>query len=274
MRRGDERYGDSPHGEVGRGPYGPDDSRLVRDDYRPGGVSFDRARGDYGGRRYDRRFDERPPDEGPRGRRGRGPLDRAGDEVRSWFGDDEAGRRRRADEREGGAGRRGARGDDGAFSRGETWADVRARDVMTRDVACVLADDTAERAARLMLDCDCGAIPVVDRGGRIRGVVTDRDIAVRLVARGADTRRARVGDCMTEEVFACREFDAAEDCLREMARRRVRRVPVVDDRGRVVGIVSQGDLARHAARHAGEGERRAVADTLGAVSEPPGRPYR
>ena len=252
-REDDERYGRSRYyrGEDRR-PYGADDALRGRLGERPLGAG---GRGD-----------------------GRPLLDRAGDEVRSWFGDDDAERRRRIDERGDqrrySDGRRGESRYEGAGPRRERWADVRVRDVMTRDVALVRADDMAEHVARLMLDCDCGAIPVVDRDGRLRGMVTDRDIAVRLVARGADVLRARVGDCMTDEVFACHEFDAAEDCLREMARHQVRRMPVVDDRKRVVGIVSQSDLARHAAQHTGAGERRAVADVLSAISEPLARPYR
>ena len=273
MERGDERYGGSRYNrETERRPYGADDMPRGRDDYGPGRTNFGSSRSEYGRRAYGGNFDERGPEGGRRGEV-RPIINRAGDEVRSWF-DDEAEHRRRMDGREGRSSSRDTRNDAGAGQPAETWADVRARDVMTRDVACVLADDPAERAARLMLDCDCGAIPVVGRGGRIRGMVTDRDIAVRLVARGVDTRRARVGDCMTHEVFACHEFDAAEDCLREMSRHQVRRVPVVDDRGRVVGIVSQGDLARHAAQHTHAGERRAVADALGAVSEPSQRSYR
>jgi CBS domain-containing protein len=273
------RYGISRSaGRVDRSEYFRDVGPAGDYEYGMGRPNWGSARSDYGEHAYGGRLDERGL--GREGRRGggRGVLDRAGDEVRSWFGDEEAERRRRMDERGDRrhypGGRRGESQYEGVSPRRERWEDVLARDVMTRDVALVQADDTAEYAARLMLDCDCGALPVVDRDGRIRGMVTDRDIAVRLVARGADVRRARVGDCMTDEAFACHESDTAEDCLRGMSRHQVRRMPIVDDRGRVVGIVSQGDLARHAAEHAGAGERREVADVLCAVSEPSDRPYR
>jgi CBS-domain-containing membrane protein len=227
---------------------------------------------------YGDRLDERGFERLHGGFEDRGWLNRAADEVASWFGDEEAERRRRMDIKEydrdhpNGRLRESRYGD--AYSRTEAWSDVRAADVMTREVATVRPDDAAEHAARLMLDCDCGAIPVVDSGGRAIGMVTDRDIAVRLVARGLDIRRARVGDCMTLEVFACREGDSVKYCMREMARHQVRRLPVVDDRGRLVGIISQGDLARHAGEHRGRGERRTMADALYAVSEPSERAYR
>jgi CBS-domain-containing membrane protein len=145
---------------------------------------------------------------------------------------------------------------------------------MTRDVISVRPNDLIEHAARMMAECDCGALPVVDRGGRLIGMVTDRDITVRLVARGRDTRRARVEDCMTDEVFSCHIFDSVEDCMQEMSRHQVRRLPIVDNRNRIVGIVSQADLARYAELHRGHGERRAIADTLSEISEATDRAYR
>lgn len=153
------------------------------------------------------------------------------------------------------------RGGDGGF-------ELSVRELMTRDVETVHPDDRVERAARLMRECDCGALPVVDERGRLIGMVTDRDITVRLVARGIDTRRARIDDCMSDVAFACHVDDSLEDCLRGMARHQVRRMPVVDSRDRVIGILSQADVAQHACERPGRGARRAVAETLGEVSEP------
>jgi CBS domain-containing protein len=127
---------------------------------------------------------------------------------------------------------------------------------------------------RLVRECDCGAIPVVDNDGRLIGMVTDRDITVRLVARGADIRRAFVDDCMTDEAFACNVNDSIDDCMRTMSRHQIRRLPILDDRDRVMGIVSQSDLARHAGEHPVRGERRAMTDVLCVVSEPTHMPYR
>jgi CBS domain-containing protein len=193
-------------------------------------------------------------------------LDRASDEMSSWFGDEQAAYRRQQDERMERQRRHGGRGN-GASSR-DPLREITVQNVMTRDVVTLMPDDMVEQASRLMRECDCGALPVVGWSGRVIGMITDRDIAVRLVGRGIDTRRARVSDCMSDEVFACHPWDAVDDCLRTMSRHQVRRLPIVDEDRRILGIVSQSDLARHAGDHPGQGERRAVADVVCAVSEP------
>jgi CBS domain-containing protein len=152
-------------------------------------------------------------------------------------------------------------GGDGGF-------EASLRELMTRDVETVRPDDRLDYAARLMRDCDCGALPVLDERGRLIGMVTDRDITVRVVARGFDVRGARVADCMSDDVVACHVDDTLEDCLRAMARHQVRRLPVVDSRARVIGIISQADVAQHACERPGRGERRALAETICEVSEP------
>jgi CBS domain-containing protein len=158
--------------------------------------------------------------------------------------------------------------DGGYWQSNHQFGELCARDLMSRDVATVYPRDSIERAARLMAECDCGALPVTDTEGRLLGMVTDRDIAVRLVARGADTRRAAVHHCMTDEAFACDANAPIEECLRTISRHQVRRVPVVDERNRVVGIISQSDLVRQAGANPGRGERRTIANALRDVSEP------
>jgi len=220
------------------------------------------ARSDYGDRAYGGRLNEQGME--------RGWWDRATDEVSSWFGGDDYDDRNRMRSQWGDRGR-GSYGRDqrfgGSVARGAgDWRDLRAADVMTRGVVTVHPDDSIQYAARMMGDCDCGAIPVVDWQGRMLGMVTDRDITIRLVANGADPLRARVDDCMTDEVFACHVGDPLEKCMQTMARHRVRRVPVLDDRNRVVGIVSQADIAQHASEH--RGERRAMTRMIDEISEP------
>jgi CBS domain-containing protein len=144
---------------------------------------------------------------------------------------------------------------------------MRAGDLMSRDVITAYPDDRVGYAARLMRDYDIGSIPVVDREGRLIGVLTDRDIAMRLVANEADTHNMVVADCMTDGAFASHADDPVRECMRQMSRHQIRRLPVVNDRGQVIGVISQCDLARHAGNYPGRGERRAVADVLCAVSE-------
>jgi CBS domain-containing protein len=151
---------------------------------------------------------------------------------------------------------------------------IRAHEVMTRHVATVQPGTPVERAARIMEEADCGALPVSGDNGVLVGMITDRDIALRVVARGRDARHTTVGDCMTGRVFACHAGDSLAHCIDQMARHQVRRLPIIDERGRVVGIVAQSDLARHAARHAAHGERAEVARFVCAVSEPSDVPYR
>ena len=121
---------------------------------------------------------------------------------------------------------------------------IRAWQIMTEDPTTVTPDTPLTVAAQLMRELDVGVIPVVDDDaeGRLVGVITDRDMVVRCLADGKDGRTA-VGDCMTSEVSAVAPGDSVHDVLDVMKHERVRRVPVTDDEGRLVGIISQADLA-------------------------------
>jgi CBS domain-containing protein len=120
------------------------------------------------------------------------------------------------------------------------------KDIMTPDPACCTPDTTARVAAGLMRERDCGAIPVVEtqESRRPIGMVTDRDLAVRGFAegRGPDTP---VRELMTERPHAARADDEIETVRQVMMQQKVRRVPVTDAKGAIVGIVAQADLARH-----------------------------
>jgi CBS-domain-containing membrane protein len=140
--------------------------------------------------------------------------------------------------------------------------------MMSRDMLTVQPDDRIGYAARLMRDWDCGALPVIDQNGSLIGMLTDRDITMRLVANDADTRRTTVGECMTDGAYACQADDSIRECMRQMARHQIRRLPVVNNYGQVIGIISQSDLARHAGVYPGQGARRSMADVLCAISEP------
>lgn len=151
---------------------------------------------------------------------------------------------------------------------------MRVHEIMTRRVATEHPDTRVERAAHLMEECDCGALPVTGDNGVLIGVVTDRDIALRIVGGGRDVRSAIVADCMTPRVFACYANETVAECMHQMARHQVRRMPIVDERGRLTGILSQGDLARHAGRQPVLEHKRAVAEVVSAISEPSQPSYR
>jgi CBS domain-containing protein len=131
----------------------------------------------------------------------------------------------------------------------EQEACVKIREIMTETPACCSPDDTIEAAAKMMEQRDCGCLPVVENQskGRLVGVVTDRDIAVRAVGkgRGSDTR---VRDVMTASPHCCRADNEVNELERLMSDRQVRRVPIIDESGSCVGIVAQADLARAADR--------------------------
>lgn len=151
---------------------------------------------------------------------------------------------------------------------------VRARDIMTRDVATVHPQDTLEHAARLMADCDCGALPVTGENGRLLGVVTDRDIAVRGAAHGCDPHGTTVDQVMTHHFHAAHPEDALIDIIRHMSQHKIRRLPVVDRFDRVVGILSQGDIARHAGPLKEHREQRALGGMMYSISDPLHGPHR
>jgi CBS domain-containing protein len=144
---------------------------------------------------------------------------------------------------------------------------MRAREIMTRNPACVTADDSVVAAARTMAEHDCGCVPVVRArdDGTVVGVITDRDIAVRGVAHGRGTN-SRVGELMTPTPFCCGPDADLHEVEDTMAARQVRRVVIVDDGGRCVGIVAQADVARAAER--GVVSDQEVAHVVERISEP------
>ncbi|MFN2566340.1 MAG: CBS domain-containing protein [Gemmatimonadaceae bacterium] len=145
---------------------------------------------------------------------------------------------------------------------------MQASEIMTRDPAWCTPDHTVRDAARLMQEHDCGCIPVVDEvhAKRLVGVVTDRDLACRCLAAGLgpDTTVAEV---MSVSPSCCAPEDDVQYVERIMEERQVRRVPVIDDRGCCVGMVSQADLVRAAERSA-EVSDREVARMVERVSAP------
>ena len=116
------------------------------------------------------------------------------------------------------------------------------RDVMTADPKCLSEKDSLRDAARIMRDQDTGVVPIVD-GRRIVGMITDRDIVVRAIADGKDLDSVKVNEVMTKSVRTVKEDTPINEVLSLMSSAEVRRVPVVNDRNEIVGIVSIGDVA-------------------------------
>ena len=140
---------------------------------------------------------------------------------------------------------------------------MKIADVMTRDVATCRDDQTAADAARVMWDRDCGVVPVMDSGGKLRGIVTDRDLLMAAQIQGKDPAHLRLSALVPGPVTTCREDAEIPSVLDTMASRQIRRVPIVDRDGRLVGIVSINDLAIHALRD--ERHMKHVAKTLAEI---------
>jgi CBS domain-containing protein len=132
-------------------------------------------------------------------------------------------------------------------------------ELMTRDVACCSADDSLRSAAQMMWDRDCGAIPVVEPGTRRAvGMITDRDICMAALIQDRPLSSIRISDVMSGALHACHPDDSVADAERTMRERQIRRIPVVQDDGELVGILSLADVVRVAQR-AGNGRNREVA---------------
>ena len=118
----------------------------------------------------------------------------------------------------------------------------RVRDIMTANPSTVSEKDTIRDAARIMADQDTGVVPVVN-GKKIVGLITDRDIVVRLVAEGKDAGSANVREAMSSSVRSVRDDSSVDDVMKLMSSAQVRRIPVVDVNDELVGIISFGDIA-------------------------------
>ncbi|HUQ31147.1 MAG TPA: CBS domain-containing protein [Pyrinomonadaceae bacterium] len=267
-------------GPLDRDP-GPDDYYGARRSGPPAAGGRSHGRDDYGrgGGYYDRpdnRYDERRYGNYPGRNAGRGGVGGGGggrreddrdDASRSWF--EEARdyvRDSRPEER----------------GRGATRSHVRCRDIMTRDVTVATRDTTLQEVAAMMRDEDTGVIPVVERAqqaeaadaeagnervdaktrgnGKLVGLITDRDIVIRAVAEGNDTRATRAEEVMTTDIHTAQPNDRVIDAIRKMGDKQVRRIPVVDNNENLLGIISMADVALETE------EDRELADALEEIS--------
>ena len=135
-------------------------------------------------------------------------------------------------------------------------------DVMTRDVRSMSPSDTVSKAAQAMDELNVGVIPVCE-GGKLVGMVTDRDIVVRGIARECDMKTAKLADVMSSNVRCATEGQEIDEILDQMADSQIRRMPVVDGNQRLVGIVSLGDIADK-----DPGDELDVAQSLAEISSP------
>ena len=140
-----------------------------------------------------------------------------------------------------------------------------ARDIMTPNPACCSPSTTLDQVARMMLQNDCGEIPIIDTNDCVIGVITDRDIVCRVVAQGKNPAGYTVEMCMTSPVVTVPGDASLDEIVATMERHQIRRVPVVSDGGVCAGIIAQADLAR-------VGPKNEVAELVREVSQQTGRP--
>ena len=140
----------------------------------------------------------------------------------------------------------------------------RCKDVMTSDPACCLPDDTVDKVAKLMKKEDVGPIPVVEdmRTKRLIGIVTDRDLVVKVIAEGKDPSSAPVKAVMTSDPVTCFAKDEVEVAMDAMAGHQIRRIPVVDESNCVIGIIAQSDVATKTR------DKEKTAEVLEEISKP------
>ena len=122
------------------------------------------------------------------------------------------------------------------------------KDVMSKNLYCCVASDTAQAAAKTMMAQSVGALPVVadSTNRKLQGIVTDRDLCCSVVAGAKLAETTRIADVMTRNPIVCAAENTLEDCEELMQKHRVRRLPVTDKQGRCIGVVSQADIALHA----------------------------
>ena len=140
---------------------------------------------------------------------------------------------------------------------------MKVKDVMTANPACCISETALQEVAQMMIDHDCGEIPVVENKETKRpiGVITDRDIVCRAFAKGLNPLDLTVADCMTTPCVTVTPEMSVEECSRILEENKIRRVPVVDADGSCCGIVALADIALHA-------RRNVAAEVVKEVSEP------
>jgi CBS domain-containing protein len=134
---------------------------------------------------------------------------------------------------------------------------------MTQNPVCCRAKDTVHRVAQILRDRNIGSVPVIAEGDsrRLSGLITDRDLCCRVVAEGLDPKQTSIEAYITRDVVTCRPQQSMDSCLRLMQVHQIRRILVVDEDDRCIGIVAQADLARST-------ESDKVHQTLAEISKP------
>lgn len=150
---------------------------------------------------------------------------------------------------------------------------MKVQQLMTKTVSSCLPDETTNQAARIMWERDCGFVPVVESRAsqRVVGVVTDRDICIAAYTKNRPLDQIRLRDLMSTDIRSCRVSDEVSEAEQTMRSAKVHRLPVLDEAGQLLGVLSLADVAREAAREAGskrqEVTAREIGETVAAISQ-------
>jgi CBS domain-containing protein len=153
---------------------------------------------------------------------------------------------------------------------------MKVNDLMTREVTTVRADDCASAAAKIMWDCDCGAVPVLGHSGEVIAMITDRDICMATLFHDCPPSGLAVSQAMSSTVHSCAPNDTLAEAEQTLRSNQIRRLPVLDGEGKLLGILSLADIVR-AATHRSQGRKKElipdeVTATLADICTPRRRP--
>ena len=124
------------------------------------------------------------------------------------------------------------------------------RDLMTRDVTTCMPDTSADSAAMMMWNNDCGSVPVIDENGKAIGMITDRDICMAVALQRRSASEIQVRDFMSDELFSCQPEQDIRQAMKTMASHKIKRIPITNGNGQVEGILSIDDIVACAERGA------------------------
>ncbi len=140
---------------------------------------------------------------------------------------------------------------------------MKCKEVMSKNIKWAHPDNTIEDAVRIMEEQNCGAVPVTDKNLHILGIVTDRDIALFTVLQHKNPEKTKLGEFMTRDVITCLESEELEDLITRMREYQIRRIPIVDSKNRLIGMISLGDIAVKVPQ-----EEHEIYEALERISEP------
>ena len=151
---------------------------------------------------------------------------------------------------------------------------MKVEQLMTKDLRACRPSHPLNCAAQILWEYDCGIVPIVDEEGldKVVGTLTDRDICMAAYTRGHALSEIQVDSAMAHKIYSCTPAATLEDAMQKMQEAQVRRLPIVDEAGHLLGMISLADIAREAKAHAGTPALARVGETFAAITGPRAAP--